>query len=611
MKFIKIVFISLLALFVILILALIIFVKTLDVNRFKPQIMDLASKALNRQVNFDKAKLDISLAKGIRLNVSNLVIADDHNFGKENFLAVKNISLAFDALGYILQKKIKVPNIFIDSPHIIIIRHKDGSINLESIAIPSLKDKEIIKPLPAAAPLVIPAVFISYLKGTNASVKFVDYSFEPLLNLEISDLSFAIDKISLTEAFPFVVEAAFLSDKKNIRIEGNARVNLRTNEIIISEAKATTDLSQILLDKVATVFPMAKGAILPVGLTGKAEAGISKLTFGPEGLKGLAADVSVPDGSIRFKEIPKEIKGVLANMKITEKDIFLDKVSAGIGEGIITVSGSLLDYLTAQNYNLAVDFKDLRIEDLAAQDKAPVKVEGVALGKINLKGQGFNPDQFMENLSGEMDIFVTKGKLKDLNVLRTILEKISVIPGLVEKLEAGLPEEYKQKLIQKDTNLSDIKLPLLIENSRLIIRDAVLGAEGFIFKGTGEAGFDGVYSLEGSFLIPQDLSLAIVAQASQIQYLLNEDKQVYIPLKIFGKAGEFKFKVDTEYLTKKLLSDQAKNQISNLLDKVLGGKEEGTPQEGTPQEGAPQGKPDEKTRIKEAVSSVLGNIFGN
>jgi hypothetical protein len=476
MKVLKVILISLFILIVVLILGAVIFIKAFDINRFKPQIIAEASKALGRRVDFDTAKLDISLMRGVSLNVSNLSISDDPAFAKGDFLRVKNISLAVDALGYVFEKKIQVPNILIDSPRVTIIRQKDGSMNVQSIARPA-------KITPVAAPLAIPALFVSYLKGTGGTVNFIDNSFEPAINLEISDLSFSVNGISLTEAFPFIVEAAVLSPRQNIRIEGKVQIS-------------------------------------------------------------------------------------------------------------------------GQNYTIITSIQNLKIEDVISRIESPVKAEGLIAGKIRVKGKGLDPQTITSNLSGDADISITKAKLKDINVLRLVLDKISFLPGLAQKLEAGLPEKYRQKLSQQDTALSDIKLPVLIENGRLIIKDAVFGAEGFMFKGKGEASFDAAYSLEGSFLVPQDLSAAIVGEVPEMQYLLDDYKQIYIPLKISGKAGEPEFNVDAEYIAKRLLAQQAQKQISNLLDKILGTEEEGAP-EGS----APQGEPDDKTRIKEAIGSVLGDIF--
>ncbi len=606
MKIFKIILISFVVLIAVLIIAAVVFIKTFDVNRFKPQIISQASKVLNRRVDFEKAKLALSLRQGISLKISNFVIADDPAFAKGDFFAVKDISLAVDVLKYLSKKEVNVPNVFIDSPRVTIIRQKDGSINAQTIAQAGSGKSESIKPAISPAPFALPAVFISYVKLNNGTVTFIDRSFEPPLRLDISDINISLNKISLTEPFPVLVEAAVLSAKRNLKLEAKVQIKLKTNEVAITGLKLTTELSDILLEQIPAVFPMAKGAVLPVSLNGKIIVSAKDLNAGPKGLTSLAANVSLTDGAAEFKEMAVPVRNVEMNMEITQNRILLDRAAFSVGEGTITASGAIDDYLAKQEYSIEVGAQNLKLEDFIAADKAPIKAEGRAFGKMKFSGQGFSPEALKSSLSGEADLSVIKAKLKDINVLRLVLEKISVIPGIVQKIEAGLPENLKQKLTQTDTSLLDIKLPVTIENGSIVIKETALGSDEFTFNGKGQADFDSNYSLEGAFLISQDFSASIVEQVAELQYLLNSDKQIYIPLKISGKAGAPNFNVDAEYITKKLLMNQGTQEILNIIDKALGGKETSPAGQNTTQSGPAE---DNKGAIENAVGGILDKMF--
>ena len=620
MKVLKIVLISIFVLIFVAVAAALIFIKTFDVMRFKPQIIEQANKALSRQVDFERAILGLSLRQGISLKIKNLLIKEDPVFRKGEFVTVKDISVGIDALSYLLQKKINVPSIIIDSPHITIIRQKDGSLNVQTIGKPSQTTNGSANPqkAPAAAPLALPALLINSLKANNGTVMYVDNSFEPAMRLEISEVAVKIDRFSLTGPFPFTIEAAVLSARKNIRIEGKAQIDLKTNGITVSELKGGTDLSQILLDEIPVSFPMAKGASLPTNLGGNLDFSLSKLTAGPKGLLALDADAKLSNGSLRMKELASALSGIAAAVKITQDAVLVEKLNARIGGGSIEASGSIKDYLLKQDYSFTAQALGLDFKELIDQSAYPVKAEGIAAAKIKINGRGFTPEAFKSGLSGNADISVTKAKLKDLNVLQTVLDKISIIPGLSEKIQAKLPERYKQKLTQKDTVLSDVNLPVTIANGQILIKNTVLGADEFLFKGNGQAGFDGAYSMEGSFLIPQELSEAMVAAVDQLQYLLNDEKQIYIPLKISGKAGAPKFNVDAEYLAKRLLENQAKQQIFKAIEKAIGGSKEQPDSQGqnatqststTGTEGSTQDGSSKKSSTEEAIGSILGTIF--
>ncbi len=605
MKILKIALVSIAVLIVVVIIGAVIFIKTFDIERYRPQIISEASKALARGVDFEKAKLGISLFQGISLKISGFAISEDPAFGTEKFFTVKEVSAGVDVLGYLLRQKISITSILIDSPHVVIIRQKDGSINAQTIAKPIDAGKEIVKSTPVAAAAAIPAFFISSIKSVNGTVVYLDNSFEPALRLETSKLDFTLNNVSLSGVFPFTVEAAVLSAKQNIRIEGKARFDLKTNEITLTDLKGATELSNIILSQIPVVFPMAKGAVLPASLNGSLNLAMDKLTAGPKGLGGLSADAVLANSTMKFKELASPIQDIKIKAKVTEKNVFFNQVSAAIGSGAISASASIEDYLGKQEYSVSADIKDLKLRELLVQDNSPAKMEGITSGKVNIKGAGFTPEALKSTLSGNADISVVKAQLKDINILRTVLDKVAAIPGLSQKIEGALPEKYKQKLTQKDTVLSDIKLPVLIENGRALLKDVFLSADEFIFKGSGSAGLGGDYALEGAFLIPADLSSAMISSVSELQYLLNEEKQIYIPLKIHGKAGDVKFNVDAQYIVEKLVSSQAKQQIFKALDKAMGNKEPSAEQQG----GAAQPGSGEKSSTEEAVGNLLDSLF--
>jgi len=593
MRILKITLITFAVLVFIVITGAVIFVKTFDINRFKPQILNQAGKALNRRVDFEKASLGISLLHGLNLKISNLVIADDPAFQKGNFLTVKNISLAVDPLKYVFKKEVNVPGVFIDSPHLTIIRQKEASLNVQTLAQPTQgAASESLNPVSVPVQQALPAILISSVKSGNGVITFIDRTFDPPLRLEISELSFSLSNISLAKPFPFVIEAAILSAKKNIKLEGKVQVDLKEKQVNISQLRGVSELSDISLEKIPLV-----------SLKGKVELSISNLTAGAKGLTVFAGDVFLSNGFLQFKEMASPIKDAKMHLNFTSNKIIMDKTSLFIGQGVINATGIIDDYLVGQEYSLEADAKNLAIQGLIVQDKSPVKVEGLASGKMKLKGQGFSPQALKSTLSGEGDVSVTQAKLRNINVLRTVLDKISVIPVLAQKVEGGLPERFKQKLEDKDTALSDIKLPVILSNGQLVVNNAVIGADEFIFDGSGEVGFDTAYTVEGSFLIPQELSASMVAQVPELQYLLNTDNQIYIPLKISGRAGQPNFIVDSGYITKQLLINQAKQQLLKALDKAVGSKEQSTNATGQNAPGTQQGT------TEDLIRGVLGDIL--
>ncbi len=96
----------------------------------------------------------------------------------------------------------------------------------------------------------------------------------------------------------------------------------------------------------------------------------------------------------------------------------------------------------------------------------------------------------------------------------------------------------------------------------------------------------------------------MVSGVSELQYLLNAEKQIYIPLKISGKAGEMKFKVDAQYIAQKIVANQATQQLFKAIDQAFGKKEP----DSTGQNPAPSDSSNQSS-TEDAVKNILGNIF--
>ncbi len=613
MKIFKNVLISFFVLVFLLIIALFIFVKTFDVNRFKPRILSEAKVALNRDVDFENAVLDISLANGFVLKVNELSIGEDPAFQKGDFLNVRGVLLSVDVLKYLFKKKFLIPRIFVDTPTVTIIRRKDGSLNVNSLGSKVSQDekkeaqeeeKKAVSATPALPPLLISSFVLS-----RGQVTYLDRSFEPELKLVISDVSVKVDNISLTEPFPFVAEGVVLSTKKNIKIKGKVSLDMKTDTATVTELKGATDLSEFLLEKIPEVFPNAKNATMPTQLKGLADVKIEKMTVGPGGLSELMGDVSLKDGFAEFKELASPIKDVRLDIKMTQSEIVLEDALLGLAGGTVNAAGIIKDYLKEQNFTVSINAENLKAQELLKQGEAPVKVEGDISVGMKLAGQGFDP-KALSSLTGEGTISVKKAKLKNINVLKTVLDKISVIPGLSEKMETNLPTKYREKLTETDTALSDIELPVTIKQGVMVVPEAVLGSSEFLFKGSVEVGFDGAFSCEGSFLIFEEFSSAFVAGVPELKYLLNENREIYIPLKILKSAGEMKFIVDAEYIGKKLVVNQVKTQLIRVIDKAIGVKETDTQTSAQGSRVLPtQTNEENKSGAAEIVESLLGTIF--
>lgn len=449
MKIFKIILITFVVLIVVGIIGVFVFLKTFDIDRFKPQIISGAGVALGRTVDFEDIDLRVSLKRGVHLTLKQLTIRDDPAFQNGDFLTVENISLGVGIMPLLRKRQILISDIYIHSPHCVIIREKDGQINIQSLGKHVSLKKDSIPAFQEVA-LSVPFIFAETIAVEDGKLTYIDRSSEPEFVLDVSQVRLKVDRFSLSESFPFTLEAAYLSPQPNIFIKGE-----------------------------------------------------------------------------------------------------------------------LGDYTGRQNFNFSVNIHNLDLGEILNQKEQPVKLKGLLVGKFRAQGRGFTPDMLRHSLSGEGTLEIKEGRLTDINVFKVVLSKISILSNLVAKVEVTLPPRYKEKLTQKDTILTKVKTEVAVENGLVLLKPIEIEADGFLFSGAGEIDFEQNLSLSGSLFIPEDLATSMVANVSELQYLLDEKGEIRIPLKVSGKVPDIKFAVDLEYVGKKLIKKKASEKLGEVLDRLF------------------------------------------
>lgn len=601
MKIFKIIFITFVVQVLIGVIGILVFLKTFDINRFKPRIISSASAALGRAVDFKDIELELSLREGIHLTLKQLTIRDDAGFQSGDFLTVENISCGVEIMPLLIKRQILVSSIHIHSPQCIVIRQKDGQINVQNlgkpvslkkdyVVSPETRDSQVQKAIPVSrAALSVPFISAKTIAVKNGKLTYIDRSHEPELVLDISQVRLKIEHFSLTEPFTFTLQAAYLSDRPNILVKGKATANMETQSIKLKNATVATDLSSLSLSRLQSSLAMLKEIELPEQVRGKFNASIERMELGAKGLASLISSGKLTGGSIRHKQLMLPVEPISSEFQITESKIRIGELSLGLGKGRLTAQGELDDYTGAQNFNFDVNMQDLDLSQLLNQKGQPVKLKGFLVGKFKAEGRGFSRGSLRDSLFGEGALEIKKGRLTDINVLKIVLSKISMIPNLVAKIQANLPERYKEKLTQKDTILTKVKTDLAVGKGLALLKQVEIEADGFLFSGEGEVDFNQRFSLDGSFLIPEDLAASMVENVPELEYLLDERGKIRIPLQVSGKIPNIKFAVNLQYIGKKLIKKKASEELGKVLDKMF--------------------EKEEKPAKQELIENILDTIF--
>lgn len=436
MRVIKIIFIVLLVIFVIGIIGGVIFVKTFDINRYKPQIITAAKSTLNRKLDFSTIKLDLSLTQGVRVSVKDIALGEHPAFGSDNFLSIEEAYLNVDVLSYLLKKQVSISKILIKTPRVHIIRTQDGAINAQSMGndmqAPShsaTDNSAPDKPSTPPAAVALPAVFIDSIELENGTVMVVDQTFEAPLSVEISHLNLAVNGFSLSNPFSFTVSGAVFGPEENIRVEGRAQINPQTSLIKLSQVKSDINFKDFSLNQIRELPILPKETPFPEVLEGTLHLLVKELSADDQGLKSITADIKLDEGNISIKEAAPGVSFSASNLNVGFKDFSLSApfqwtVSASYLSTMPNISAAGKAFINMQTQAINISetqfdtelasfsLKQLKssmavLKDIPFPDKLAGKL------KLNIKDAGFSA-KGLDALMMDVDLSGAQLAMKDI-----------------------------------------------------------------------------------------------------------------------------------------------------------------------------------------------------
>ena len=279
----------------------------------KNKIITTLEASLNRKVQID----DINMSWSSGIDLKNIYIKERDDLPGDTFVKVKSILCNIDFVP-LIKKQIRINDLIIDSPEIVIQKDKQGLFNYEekSVSIesgrtpgPKPTPEKVKKPTPDVTRkptmkpvLVIPALLFDLkikAKVSNGKFTFIDHQLQE--ETRINDLNTTLNIDSLSK--PIELQCAFDIDAKGETEHADISLNVslaKGGKIDPGNAKGTFNM-RTGFALVTTDFDMAKfkgeGG---TGLDFSMNVDLKKLTENLAGMLGLPKGMQV-EGDINSK----------------------------------------------------------------------------------------------------------------------------------------------------------------------------------------------------------------------------------------------------------------------------------------------------------------------
>ncbi|MBT3877658.1 MAG: AsmA family protein [Candidatus Scalindua sp.] len=469
-----------------LLLIIVLLIPTIvSTGMVKSKIINSLETGLNRKVQIDY--INMSWSSG--LDIKNIHIRERDDLPGDTFVKVKRILCNIDFMP-LIKKQIRINDLIIDSPEIVIQKDKQGVFNYEDngTSVASQPTPGIVeKPSsgvtrksggkPEHAPLVIPA-FLSDLKikakVSNGKFTFIDHQLQEETSIKDFNTTLNIDSLDK----PIELNTTFDIDAKGEVEHADISLNVslaKDGKIDPGNAKGTFNMKTGFA-LITTDFDMAKfSGEGGTGLDFSMNVDLEKLTGNLAGMLGLPKGMEV-EGSINSKitadgQLEKTIGiegsteitnlnvsgGPLENNPIRQPNITLtQKADIDITNDKITIykigidstflemflAGLVTDLKSTRNLNFKI-FLDLDITKLMNE------IGGLMPDKTEIAGRL----QSNINLKGRESVIKVKGKT-DLKNLYVKMETM----GPVKESEITINHNIVYDIQNSDLELSNLSV---------------------------------------------------------------------------------------------------------------------------------------------------------
>lgn len=552
---------------------------TFDADRYRPLVIKQLESALGKPVTLER--LALGWRGGIAVELHRLAVYPGSEAAGEPAASVERVSAVINLLP-LIRKEVSIASVVIDRPIVRVKRSASGDIEVVGLkvlgapaALPAAQHSgqagssgrtASIGEGRASAPV---AFNISTVRLNDGLIGWTDEMSSPPLALEAKDLDVTLRNLS-QQKIDVELRMALFSDEQNLQFSGRVWLQQAGAPAKLERARLDTDVRQWDLLALSRAVPAVKSLGLQSGAAGRLSVSVDQAVLDPGALAGLTARVQLTDGKLLLATLGNPIDHVMLDLIAKPDRIELKQASAIIGGGRVSVSGSIDQPARAPTSTLDVTLEDMRLEELVpAIGPEDPRLLGRLSASFKGTGQGLAWPQISRTLNGHGRLSIAQMTLMNLNILQEVFSRLSILPGLSEKLQARLPESYQPKLTTKETVFEPMEVEVTAQQGQLTWSNLTLKTDSFELQGAGRVGFDGSVNSQATLRIDPELSAALVESVHELEQLTDAQGRMHLPVVIQGALPRIAVLPDVQYVASRIIATKAQEFLGSLLQRAL------------------------------------------
>lgn len=213
------------------------------------------------------------------------------------------------------------------------------------------------------------------------------------------------------------------------------------------------------------------------------------------------------------------------------------------------------------------------------------RLDGRLSLKAQLRGESKNSSGLPAALEGAGEAQVRSGALKDLNLVRLALARLSGLPGM-SRMRA--PPRFAALAERRDTPFDSLTATFTVREGRAASKDLLLSAPEYSLAAEGSIGVDKSMRWEATLLLSPGFTRELAQEYDNVRYIADPKGRLAVPFHIEGTVSHIQARPDVERLEQQLRKSLAAAKA------------------GTPGEGEKEPKKSPRERIQKGLEQLFG-----
>lgn len=542
--------------------ALAFFIATFDAEHYRPLIESKAAELTGFPVQLGGVSL--TWKNGIALEVNDLALKVRQDDQGPAPVSVRRAYMALEVMP-LLRGTVQIGSVLVEDPEVLITRAPDGRLRGAAELGAGRSSQKSKTPSGVESTLVL---LIQNLTVRGGRFVFQDQTGGQVRDYVAEQVELRLRDVSLLSPFPVELKASVFSGKQNILLSGKVHVRLTQQEVNLSGFSLSTDLDALDVEKLAKVFPELKKNGMPM-MAGQVNARLSDVTLSEKSAPALKAKIDLTRGSFAAPDT-ETVENIEMSSEVTEEGLEITSLEADWSGGHLA-SSAKVDWRKAPLMNGSFQSVLSGLNLTRAVPASPKPQDPAVAGMLsaNLRGtfSGIDADAITLSLSGDGQVSIKEGVIQNLNVLNEVLSKLSIIPGVSQKIQSRLSEEYLKKLQERDTRLEDVNLPVRIQGGSVFLDSISIQSDTFKINGQAQAAMAGPLHGRLFAAIDPEFSTALMRSVNELQYIADQNGQITVPIMLRGTLEKPEVIPEVQQLASRLAASKAQELISGFLNK--------------------------------------------